>query len=194
MIRCWRESWHEELPFLFVQLAPFRRWLQCTGDGYAQLREKQQLVADKVANTYMISIMDLGMADDIHPKKKKEVGERLAVVAKGKIYGKDILCESPRVTRVRKEKEQLILEVSNCGEGLRKVGDDFTAFELWKKEKIMETNNVIIKQKCIIIPLTIDEEEEIEIRYAFKDYVEVDIYNSIGLPLIPFCYRIKSKK
>ena len=48
LIRCWRELWQEELPFLFVQLAPFRRWLGCSGTRWPEIRAAQQWTADNV--------------------------------------------------------------------------------------------------------------------------------------------------
>lgn len=188
MIGCWRREWQEELPFLFVQLAPFRRWLQCTGDGYAQLRESQQMVADTVPHTYMISIMDLGMADDIHPKKKKEVGERLALLARGKIYGESILCESPRLHQIDKRGSQLVLTFENCGTGLIKTTQDLSAFKLLMGNKIVEPQKIVCHEEQLVIDLPEEVEGEMEVRYAFGDFVEVDIYNSAGLPVCPFRY------
>ncbi|ADZ84296.1 sialate O-acetylesterase [Cellulosilyticum lentocellum] len=186
MITCWRRDWQEELPFLFVQLAPFKRWLQCTGEGYAELRESQQRVADTVPQVYMSSIMDLGMADDIHPKKKKEVGERLALLARGKVYGQEILCESPRISKIKREKNKLVLECLNCGEGLKKESEDFSALQVYAKGKVVHLINIDIQKEWINIQLPEDVETPIEVRYAFGDFVEADIYNSAQLPLCPF--------
>ena len=186
MIACWRRDWQDEIPFLFVQLAPFKRWLECTGGGYAELRDSQQRVADTVSKTYMISIMDLGMADDIHPKKKKEVGERLALLAKGKVYGEKILCESPRINQIKRKKDRLILECLNCGEGLRKDSEDFSALQVLVKGGEVQLRAIYLQKDSIIIEFPEVIEGPIEVRYAFGDFVEVDIYNSAGLPLCPF--------
>lgn len=85
MIGCWRESFCQELPFLFVQLAPYGTWLGGTGEKYPELRRRQEMVSRRVPGAYMTSVMDLGMYEDIHPKHKKEVGERLALLARGKV-------------------------------------------------------------------------------------------------------------
>lgn len=87
LIRCWRALWGEELPFLFVQLAPLRQWMDCIGTPYAIIRKAQQHTADNVPNTGMAVITDVGMEHDIHPKKKQPVGHRLALLAMAKIYG-----------------------------------------------------------------------------------------------------------
>lgn len=119
LITCWRKARNEEFPFLFVQLAPFGRWLQCDSTGYCQVRAMQELVSKSVPNTAMVSIMDIGSYYDIHPKKKMEVGRRLALLARGKVYGENILCDSPEFTdcTIRKLSGNscaLCLTFSNC--------------------------------------------------------------------------------
>ena len=52
LIQCFRDAWmDEQLPFLYVQLAPFERWLECRGDRYPQVRACQELVSKKVATS-----------------------------------------------------------------------------------------------------------------------------------------------
>ena len=53
LIRNWRQLWNEELPFLFVQLAPFGQWMDSIGEPYVQIREAQQYAAENVPNTAM---------------------------------------------------------------------------------------------------------------------------------------------
>ena len=84
------------LPFLFVQLAPFGHWLGCGNEGYSIIRSCQQKVSESVPHAAMASIMDIGSRDDIHPKFKKEVGRRLALLAEKYVYGLDsVLADAP---------------------------------------------------------------------------------------------------
>lgn len=118
LIRCFRALWNDQLPFLFVQLAPFGRWMQCVGEPYAIIRQAQQHTADTVPGTGMAVITDVGMEWDIHPKKKKPVGERLALLAEKIVYGEELLCESPRLRAMEAEAGQLRLRFENSGDGL----------------------------------------------------------------------------
>lgn len=139
LITWWRSKWNDEFPFLFVQLAPFGVWLDCDSKGYTQVREKQDIVSKTVPHTGMVSIMDIGSYYDIHPKQKMEVGRRLALLARGKVYGEDLLCESAELvsavreqtditdhldcpnTQAEKGKTTVItLSFANCGELHRK--------------------------------------------------------------------------
>lgn len=119
MIRCWRALWGEPLPFLFVQIAPLDRWMECVGTPYAVIRRAQQHTADTVEHTGMAVITDVGMEHDIHPKKKQPVGHRLALQALRKVYGReDVLCEAPTLTSCEARDGALVLTFANAGDGL----------------------------------------------------------------------------
>src|SRR5262249_42320910 len=89
LIENWREEWKKpDMPFLFVQLAPWTAIVkQPTESAWAELCEAQRLTRLKVKNTAMGVINDCGDPGDIHPKKKKPVGERLARAARALAYG-----------------------------------------------------------------------------------------------------------
>lgn len=96
LIESWRRAWGDDFPFLIVQLAPFGQWLDCDSRGYTTVREKQAYVSKNVPGVHMAAIMDLGSYYDIHPKEKMEVGRRLALLARGHVYGEtELLCDPP---------------------------------------------------------------------------------------------------
>lgn len=70
----------------------------------------------------MASIMDIGMEKDIHPKNKKDVGERLALLARSKVYGEHILCESPEAVHAKREDDVIEIQFLNSGTGLKIKG------------------------------------------------------------------------
>lgn len=187
MIRCWRDAWKDELPFLFVQLAPYGTWLGTNGEKYPILRQKQELVSKTVTNTYMASIMDSGMKKDIHPKKKRVVGERLALLARGHIYNENILCEAPEYTDSELEDGKLKLYFAHAGEGLKIRGKQLNALELnidgkqIKKYTAFANGNVLcIKSEKI------KKTSHLEIAFAWMGYCEVNLYNSADLSAKPF--------
>jgi sialate O-acetylesterase len=82
LIVSWRKAWGEDLPFYFVQIAPYK--YENPEEGVT-LRNAQRM-AETTPNTAMVTISDIGNIDDIHPKNKKDVGVRLANVALKNLY------------------------------------------------------------------------------------------------------------
>src|SRR5690606_20864661 len=80
-----------DFPFLWVQLANFKQPVELPKDSdWAELREAQSMTLS-LPNTAQAVIIDRGEANDIHPRDKWTVGERLAVAAKKVAYGMDVV-------------------------------------------------------------------------------------------------------
>ncbi|HEO72556.1 MAG TPA: hypothetical protein ENN80_14965, partial [Candidatus Hydrogenedentes bacterium] len=96
MIRDWRDAWDQgPFPFLFVQLANFTARKNEPGESeWAELREAQ-LMTLALKNTGMAVTIDIGEADDIHPRNKQDVGKRLALIALAETYGKNVVYSGP---------------------------------------------------------------------------------------------------
>lgn len=189
MIRCWRDAWQDELPFLFVQLAPFGKWMGSTGDKYPIIRQKQEWVSKNIPKTYMVSIMDSGMEKDIHPKNKRVVGERLALLARGKVYGEDILCEAPEYVSYEVEDGMLSLHFANAGDGLQILGNQLNALELKVDGNIVKKYEVTAKANILSIRTgKIEKTAQVEVAFAWTGFCEVNLYNSVGLSAKPFLH------
>lgn len=187
MIRCWRDTWQEELPFLFVQLAPFGKWMGGTGDKYPILRQKQEIVSKTVPGCYMASIMDSGMEKDIHPKCKRPVGERLALLARGKIYGESILCDAPEFQSAEVEDGKLLLKFANAGSGLEIRGKSLNAIKITQNGKPVKRSKVSVNGDTLKIRADeIKKNDAVKVSFAWVAYCEVNLYNSAGLCAKPF--------
>jgi sialate O-acetylesterase len=186
LIRCWRNLWEEDLPFLFVQLAPFRQWLDCVGSRYPELRAQQEWVSEHITGTGMAVITDAGMEWDIHPKVKRYVGERLALLARGKVYGEDILCEAPKLVSAELENGKLTLGFANAEGGLVLNGSNVNALEIIQNgENVTEYTCTILGTKVILKNNVFELEKSIEVNLACMDYYEVNLYNKAGIPARP---------
>lgn len=187
MITCWRDLWKEELPFLFVQLAPFGKWLGCEGKDYPIIRDCQEQVAKTVSNTWMASIGDVGMEWDIHPKNKVPVGNRLALLARGHVYGEDILCDAPEITGVKKKGIDLELLIRH-GEGLHLTSEPIQALKCYSQNgEELESLSVEVQDEKLILH---DCQDVAEVRFAYEDYYEVNLFNKAGIPMKPFKLNI----
>ena len=188
MITSWRELWKDEFPFLLVQLAPFHIWLDCTADNYTVVRECQRQVTQTVPNTAMASIMDIGSYYDIHPKEKMEVGRRLALLARGKVYGEDIVCESPEIDTYSIVGNQITLHFAYAA--TLSIHGERNDFELTQNGKKMEINEVKVADNKIILTVSDLTSDPCTLSLGWADYAEIHIHNEAGLPIKPFTLEL----
>ena len=187
VIQCWRDAWKDELPFLFVQLAPFKKWLMATGDLFPVIREQQEFVSRTVPKVYMASIMDSGMEFDIHPKRKRPVGERLSLLARNKVYGEDIISEAPEVDRATYQQGRIIINFVNAGNEIFLEGNKINGLQVFVNEvEIHDFNSGVRKDSIYIESDKFNYIGIIQVKFAWMPYVEVNLYSSAGLPVKPF--------
>jgi sialate O-acetylesterase len=129
LIECWRNLWDEKLPFLLVALAPFGRWVSATGERFPLLRQQQETISKTVEAVWLASSSDAGMEWDVHPKHKKPIGTRLALLARGHIYGEDILCDPPEFLKAYRQADGIRLLFANA-DGLHIKGGKINALHL----------------------------------------------------------------
>jgi len=190
LIKDWRGKWGTDFPFLFVQLANFREPVETpSGSDWAELREAQTMTLS-LPNTGMATIIDIGEADDIHPRNKQDVGHRLALEARRMVYGEDqLLSRSPMFEAMEIKGDKVVITFSNVGEGLSAkdrygyvngftiAGSDQTFH--WAKAEITGKNEVTVYSEAVDSPVAV--------RYAWADNPDdVNLYNSAGLPANPF--------
>ncbi|MBR0349635.1 MAG: hypothetical protein IIX16_08390 [Clostridia bacterium] len=185
MIERWRSYWNDEFPFLFVQIAPFE-----PGKTYPELRHQQEIVEKMVKDAYMVSIPDIGMKQDIHPKNKHDVGYRLALKALGKVYGKDVVCDAPYADKAELQGNNIILHFADCEEliisggalnAMRIISEDGA---IKMKSCSVDGNTLTLKTDCA------GEKKHLRVEFAWTPYHEVNLYNEGGLPAKPFRIEI----
>lgn len=196
MINSWRANMGQgNIPFIFVQLPNQGANTPANWDVWPQLRRGQNQ-ALSLPNTGEVVTIDAGEAD-IHPKNKKPVGERAALVARDLVYGEDILSSGPRYksfTKLGAGKTEITFDF--VGTGLIALGNTDTvkwfaiagADNVLKpaKAKITGTNTVEVWSDAVPNP-------EI-IKYAWEYNPEgVNLYNSANLPAVPFYIDINPK-
>jgi sialate O-acetylesterase len=189
MIADWRSKWnHPDAPFLYVQLPGFMEMNYLpTESQWARFRESQ-LSSLSVPNTAMAVAIDLGEWNDIHPDRKKEVGERLALAAMKVAYGeKDVVSSGPLYQSATIDGNKITLTFNHVGSGLiTNDGEELSEFAIagsdkafvWAKARI-EGNQVIVWNDDLPNPMYV--------RYAWADNpVNPNLYNKEGLPASPF--------
>ena len=191
LIECWRKEWQYDFPFIMVQLAPFGIWLECTNDDYCVVRQKQEYVADNVSSVYMASIMDIGSYYDIHPKKKMEVGRRLALLARANVYGEDEKTfNPPRVTGAKLDGNEVIIDF-DYAEGLHR-SEGATDIEIICNDKAIKVEEFAVKDEKVIVtlPKNVSTDSKLYVQMGWADYAEINIHNKSGVCMCPFSVEI----
>ncbi len=180
----WREAWNiGDFPLYFVQIAPFDYG---SGTSSAFLRESQLKAALEGKNMGMACIMDYGEKDCIHPANKKVVGDRLAFQALVKTYGKKgIACDGPLLKNMNIEGNMIKLTFDNAENGLTSFGKGLRCFEIAGANKRFYPAEAFISNSGITLfsPFVA---EPVAVRYAFKDFITGDLFNTEGLPASSF--------
>jgi sialate O-acetylesterase len=188
LINDWRQRWNQgDLPFLYVQLANFKKVKADPSESdWAELREAQTLTLSE-PNTGMVCTIDIGEADDIHPRNKQEVGRRLALLANKLVYGQHERIASGPLYKDHKIKGNRVrIKFTNTGSGLAtKNGKEVTGFAVagtdkkfyWAKA-LIEGDEVVVYADHVAKPKAV--------RYAWADNPECNLMNSEGLPAVPF--------
>ena len=185
MIRDWRRGFGmPDLPFLFVGLAGFHAQVAEPGESaLAELREAQG-AALALPGVGMASATDLGEADDIHPKGKREVGRRLALGALGRVYGLPVVYQGPTYSsfevrgaeaRVAFEHGALATADGAAVRGFALAGAD--GVWRWATGRI-EGSEVVLSAPGVTLPVAV--------RYGWADNPDANLVNRASLPATPF--------
>jgi len=197
LITDWRTRWGVgEFPFIIVQLPNFRQPTEklIQNSGWVMLRESQ-LKALKLKNTGIAITTDVGMANDIHPKNKQAVGQRLALWALGTTYGKDILYSGPvpslfQYDPANSERNgRCRVYFDHSGEKLKAAGGGkkITGFALAGSDKVFHPADAHYNKKSGELLISSEEvEEPVAVRYNWADNPSGNLVNSAGLPATPF--------
>ncbi len=185
LIHDWRAAWGQgDFPFLFVQLANFKPRLDQPGPAqWAELREAQVMALD-LPNTGMAVAIDIGEADDIHPKNKQAVAERLALNALTKTYGKRIEYSGPVLESMKTEGNKAILTFSHA-KGLKAKNGPVKGFAVAGADQHFVWADAAVKGNTVIVSSS-EVTNPVAVRYGWADNPECNLYNSAGLPASPF--------
>jgi sialate O-acetylesterase len=208
LIDDWRDLWDQPgdartFPFLTVQLANFHDPVAQPGDhGWARLRDAQLTTAHTHPQTYLATAVDIGEADDIHPKNKQEVGRRLALIALRQVYGDDSIVDqgpllesaepaggdAPRTMRLSfTYAEGLQTKDGQAPRGFAVKAPDGEAWQ-WAESAAIDGPQVLVTAPEGI-------EAPFEVRYGWAVNPTdgphgINLVNGAGLPMFPFEHRL----
>ena len=191
MISCWRNLWKTELPFLIVQLASFEEMMEPL--DFVPIRAAQERLTKSCEKVWLACAMDAGMRYDIHPKHKRPVGERLALQSLSKVYGRAILADSPAPEGVKREGDSLVLRFAHTGDGLTLHGETPETLEVAAdRTALSEFYSSVCENELRITAPEIANAKSVTVAFCQHPFCIDNIYNSAGLPMLPFVYTLEA--
>lgn len=192
LIDGWRGLWHDnDLPFYFVQIAPFYYSLSAgkyplTTETLPRFWEAQRLALN-IPHTGMIATTDLiDTATQLHPPFKWEIGRRLALLALAKTYGKKVVYSGPVFQQMKIVGDKIALQFAHAENGLKSIdGKPLSDFEIAGADgkfvpanALMEGSTIIVSTKRIAHP--------VNVRFEWNEAGKANLFNKEGLPAVPF--------
>jgi sialate O-acetylesterase len=198
LIQDWRAQWGGEFPFLFVQLPSFGADpVPVAESGWPWTREAQLLTL-REPRTAMAVTIDLGDPQDVHPTGKRDVGHRLALLARRDVYGEKLVASGPLLRDFAVEGEKIRLRFRETGGGLTLGQSPWRAkgVEPFSTEKLtgfyvagddrrwVEAEATIAGDSVIVSAPSVPR--PVAARYAWANSPRANLYNTAGLPASPF--------
>lgn len=185
LITDWRRQWRSNFPFYFVQLANFMESKKIQPNSeWAALREAQTK-ALKLDQVGMAVTIDIGLADDIHPKNKQEVGRRLALLALAGSYGKNVSSSAPVFQNYIIKGDKMELDFGQKQDGFKIKYTTLKGFTIagpdrvfYSAEAMVQNGKIIVSSPKVSVPLAA--------RYGWADNPDCNLYGENGLPVAPF--------
>ncbi|MCI7642979.1 MAG: hypothetical protein MST10_01270 [Lentisphaeria bacterium] len=178
LINEFRELWQNpQMPFIVVEIPRYQQTYV-----WADLRDSQKFVADNLKNVFLVTILELGELKEIHPPRKPEMAERLVLSARKNVYGeKDLIASGPVYKSMKIVGKTIEIEFDSLGDGL--VSNDNMPLREFTiagaDKKFYPAKAQIVGEKVVVSSERVAEPKAV--RYAWRDAVDVNLFNRNGL-------------
>lgn len=190
LIQSWRATFADAaLPFLIVQLPSWGEPSRTPKESpWAELREAQAL-ARTLPNVECAVTLDLPASTEVHPREKRPIAHRLALLARARVYGEEVDAYGPRLRAVEFEGDRARVRFDHA-DGLRSAERAVRGFQLAGADRVwhfaeawIEDGSVVVRSQAVRRPIAV--------RYGWSDLATegpatVDLFDGSGLPAEPF--------
>ena len=212
MIEDWRRRFHRaDLPFYYCQLPNLGE--KTSGFPRSRWAEFREVQASSLAlpNVGMAVLMNVGDSADIHPRNKRDAGDRLARLALARNYARNVVADAPEFDRMKIERHRARLFFRHSAGGLvapalpaehvLRYMPDFTpttaplvppladtpvhGFAICGEDRVWHWAHAEIDGDTITISSG-GVEKPVAVRYAWADNPTCNVFGGDGLPLMPF--------
>lgn len=184
LINGWRASWNQpEMPFYFVQLPIWGK----ASENWPWVRQGMLNVCQSMPDTGMAVTVDVGEPDNLHPPRKQPVGERLALWALAKTYGKTGVYSGPLPAEVCSKGKGLRIRFSTFGSALDVHGGEWKDIEVAGEDGVYHPASAAVGASDALVACP-QVKTPVRFRYGWKGSFEPTLFNAEGLPASPFCF------
>jgi sialate O-acetylesterase len=181
LIADWRARRGEpELPFAWVQLPN----LDTPHFDFVTIREGMR-EALQIPNTGMAITIDVGDPDDVHPRDKQTVGDRLSRWALGEVYGFDTPTSGPLFTGQTIFDDRIALSFTHTDGGLVAQGGSLPGFWIAGADRVWYFADAWIEGDSVVVANSYVK-HPVAVRYGWENNPPCHLYNGAGLPASPF--------
>ena len=187
LISGWRKAFDQgDFPFYWVQLPNLDvGGLNATNWSWAEMREAQAK-ALSVPNTGLAVTIDVGENKGLHPKNKKPVGERLALLALARTYGiKDVVDSGPVFAAAKRDGDAYRITYAPATSALKAADAGLAGFELAGSDQVFQPAEARIDGAMVVVTCA-GIKNPAAVRYAYRNAPVAGLYNAAGLPAAPF--------
>ncbi|WP_312352595.1 GDSL-type esterase/lipase family protein [Sphingobacterium siyangense] len=179
LISSWRKSFHQDLPFFFVQLTSIDR------PSWGDFRNSQRLLEKAIAGTYMAVTIDVGDSLDVHPREKIVVGRRLANLVRKHVYGVELNADHPDLVRYALRDDKLLLTFDHCIKLITPGNAPVKGFQVMdNKGEISDVNANILSGN--VVEIVKPSFGISRILYGYEPFSRANLQNEIGTPVSTF--------
>jgi sialate O-acetylesterase len=186
LIADWRTRWNTDFPFLWVQLPNFRtpQTEPVETSGWVIVQE-QMLKTLAVPNTGMAVTIDVGEANDIHPRNKQAVGKRLAQWSLAKVYGRDVCASGPLFKSAEPRDRSMVLQFDFACGGLQAREGALRGFAIAGADRQFVWADATIEEQTVVVS-SAAVNKPVAVRYSWAANPNGNLINDVGLPASPF--------
>ncbi len=186
MIHGWRDAWKlGDFSFLVVQLPNHGSSPEFGDSIWAELREAQLFTAKSVNNVSLAVSIDVGDLQNVHPARKEEVGQRLALCALATTYGKKLVYSGPIYESMQVQGKEIRISFQASASKLLAHGESLRGFAAAGADHKFHRADARIDGDTVVVTSP-DVEFPVAVRYAWANSPDCNLYNQAGLPASPF--------
>ena len=185
LINGWRAIWGKDVPFYFVQLAPFKYGRDKGKQLLPPIWQAQSRTAREIPNTGMAVTIDIGDFNDIHPKNKDDVGRRLSLLARKYTYGQKLTAESPTPVSAKVKGGKVVIKFKDVAGGLQTADGktEVAGFELAGADGKFKPAQAVISDDDKVTVSSAEVTEPTAVRFAWTNTPTVNLQSKAGLPV-----------